>query len=63
MEKFKSNVLQYLIPKSRLLFSLIPPVMTDNILYVTIIFNGQIGKRGIPPMGIKPELENAELRI
>ena len=63
MEKFESNVSQYLITKSRRLFSLIPPVMTDIMLYLTFILKGQIGKRGIPPMGIKPEPENAELRV
>ena len=63
MEKSKSNVLQQLIIKSRVLFSLIPPVLTDIMLYITSILKGLIGKRGIPPMGIQPELENPELRV
>ena len=44
MENFVSNVLQTLIFRPFLLFSLIPPVLTDIMLYVTSILKGQIGK-------------------
>ena len=63
MEMSIPKTLQYLITRSRLLFSLIPPVLTNIMLYVTSILKGQMGKSGIPPMGIKLKPENPELRV
>ena len=44
MEKSISSVLQWLITRSCLLFSFIPPDLTDIMLYVPSIFKYQIGK-------------------